>query len=260
MIQPDFDTFSDMARQGIRYVEMFFSPSLFVRRGLAVQEIARAVRAGLLRVPNIEIALVADLVRDYGPESEMLTLAQLNEVKELGVIGIGIGGSEHAFPPAPFEQLYEAARSMGFHTNAHAGEAAGADSIWDAVRRLRVERIGHGTRAWEDPGLVAFLAERRIPLEMCPVSNVRTQTVGSMAEHPIRQYFEAGLVVTVNTDDPKMFQTSLANEYRLLEQECCWTRQKICRLILFAVESSWLPVERKTALAEDIRKDPSWVS
>ena len=194
------------------------------------------------------------------PKSEMSTLAQLNEVKELGVVGIGIGGSEHAFPPAPFEPLFEAARSMGFHTNAHAGEAAGADSIWDAVRRLRVERIGHGTRAWEDRRLVAYLAEHRVPLEMCPVSNVRTQTVSSLAEHPIRRYFEAGLVVTVNTDDPKMFQTSLANEYRLLEQECGWTRQEICRLISSAIESSWLPVERKQVLAEEIRKDPSWVS
>jgi adenosine deaminase len=201
---------------------------------------------------------VADLVRDYGPESEMVTLAQLNEVRDLGVIGIGIGGSEHAFPPAPFEQLYEVARAMGFHTNAHAGEAAGAGSIWDAIRRLRVERIGHGTRAWEDPRLVAYLAERRIPLEMCPMSNVRTQTVRGLAEHPIRRYFEAGLVVPVNSDDPKMFQTSLADEYRLLEQECGWTKPEICELILFAIEASWLPVARKMALAERFQRDPSW--
>ncbi len=251
-------TAQDMAKQGIRYAEMFFSPSLFVRRGLAVQEVTSAIRAGLSRVSEIEIALVADLVRDYGPESELLILEQLSEVRGLGVVGIGIGGSEHAFPPAPFARLYEAARSLGFHTNAHAGEAAGADSIWDAVRRLGAERIGHGTRAWQDPELVAYLAEHRVPLEMCPVSNVRTHVVGSLREHPIRQYFKAGVVVTVNTDDPKMFQTRLADEYRLLEQECGWTRPEICRLIRFAIESSWLPDVRKTALAEEFRKDPAW--
>ena len=251
-------TARDMAEQGIRYAEVFFSPSLFVRRGLAVQEVARAVRAGLSQVLEIEIALVADLVRDYGPEAEMVTLAHLKEVKEHGIVGIGIGGSEHEYPPAPFKGLYEEARSIGFHTNAHAGEAAGAHSIWDAIRELGAERIGHGTRAWEDPELVEYLVDRRIPLEMCPISNVRTHVVGSLREHPIRRYFQAGMVVTVNTDDPKMFQTRLADEYRLLEQECGWTKAEICRLILSAIESSWLSDERKTSLAAEFRKDPAW--
>jgi adenosine deaminase len=147
---------------------------------------------------------------------------------------------------------------MGFHTSAHAGEAAGAHSIWDAIRELGAERIGHGTRAWEDPELVEYLVAHRIPLEMCPVSNVRTNVVRSLREHPLRQYFEAGLVVTVNTDDPKMFQTSLADEYRLLEQECGWTKPEICRVILYAIESSWLSDERKTSLAAEFRKTPVW--
>lgn len=251
-------TARDMAQQAIRYAEVFFSPSLFVRRGLAVQQVAQAVRAGLARVSEIEIALVADLVRDYGPESELLTLTQLKETTELGVIGIGIGGSEHDCPPAPFKRLYEEARSAGFHTTAHAGEAAGAQSIWDAVLELRAERIGHGTRAWEDPELVQYLVDRRIPLEMCPISNVRTNVVGSLREHPIRRYFDAGIVVTVNSDDPKMFQTSLADEYRLLEQECGWTRLEICRVILNAIESSWLSSERKASLTAEFRRDPAW--
>jgi adenosine deaminase len=251
-------TARDMAKQGIRYAEVFYSPSLFVRHGLAVQELSQAVRAGLSRVPEIGIALVADLVRDYGPESEMVTLAELKEVRELGIIGIGIGGSEHEYPPAPFRGLYEEARSIGFHTTAHAGEAAGAESIWDAIRELRVERIGHGTRAWEDATLVDYLAERRIPLEMCPNSNVRTNVVGSLREHPIRQYFNAGMIVTVNTDDPAMFQTRLADEYRLLEQECGWTRTEIRQLILAAIEASWLSDEAKTAFAVQFSQDPAW--
>ncbi len=251
-------TARDLAAQRIRYAEVFFSPSLFVRRGLAVQEVTRAVRAGLSRVPEIEIALIADLVRDYGAAAEMITLAQVQEVKGLGVVGIGIGGSEHAFPPAPFKRLYEKARAMGFHTNAHAGEAAGAQSIWDAIRDLKAERIGHGTSAWQDPELVEYLVAHRIPLEMCPLSNVRTNVVGSLREHPIRQYFDAGMVVTVNTDDPQMFQTSLAGEYRLLEQECGWTKPELCRLILTAIAASWLPDERKATLATAFRKDPVW--
>jgi len=251
-------TARDMAGQNIRYAEVFFSPSSFLRRGLEVQELTQAIRAGFSRVRGIEIGLVADLVRDYGPESETATLAKLREVKDLGVVAIGIGGSEHEFPPGPFRFLFDEARKMGFHTNAHAGEAEGAHSVWDAIRLLQVERIGHGTRSREDDELVRCLADRRIPLEMCPLSNVRTNVVGCLSEHPIRRFFDAGVVVTVNTDDPKMFQTSLAEEYRLLARECGFTKPEIRAMILSAVDSSWLPDERKATLAEEFRKDPAW--
>ena len=148
---------------------------------------------------------------------------------------------------------------MGFHTNAHAGEAAGAKSVWGAIRHLHVDRIGHGTRAYEDPELLDYLAKHEIPIELCPVSNVRTGVVSAIAEHPIRDYFKRGLIVSVNTDDPKMFGTALAEEYELLEKECGFTRQEICRLILLGVESSWLSKERKKSLATSFKKEPSWV-
>lgn len=247
-----------MAAQNIRYAEVFFSPSLFVRRGLAVQEVAGAVRAGLSRVRVIDIALIADLVRDYGAESEMVTLEELKEVKGEGVVGVGIGGSEHKYPPAPFSKLFTKAKAAGFHVNAHAGEAAGAQSIWDAVRDLGVERIGHGARACEDPRLVEYLIVHRIPLEMCPMSNVRTGVVRTLREHPIRRFFEAGMLVSVNTDDPKMFQTRLADEYRLLEQECGFSRSDIRQLILSAIRAAWLPEERKESLAAEFARDPAW--
>jgi adenosine deaminase len=259
----DFTYFSelvarDMAAQGIRYAEAFFSPAPFGERGLTVQGVATAMRAGLAKVPEIEIALISDMVRDDGPDVAMTALAALREVQDQGVIGIGIGGSEQAFPPEPFRPVFEAARAMGFHTTAHAGEAAGADSIWGAVRVLGAERIGHGTRAWEDPALVEYLVEHRIPLEMCPMSNVRTCVVPSLREHPIRRFFDAGVLVTANSDDPKMFQTSLSEEYRLLDEECGWTRDEIRRLILNAVEASWLSPERKAALAAELTNSPAW--
>lgn len=252
-------TAQDMADQNIRYAEMFFSPSLFTRQELEVQELTHAVRLGLTRIQDIEISLIADLVRDYGPESELITLKKLNEVKGKGVIGIGIGGSEHAFPPEPFKDLYAEARRLGFHVNAHAGEAAGPESIWPALKHLEVERIGHGTRAQEDPVLLDYLQEHRIPLELCPMSNVRTGVVGTLAEHPIREYYERGILLSVNTDDPKMFGTSLNREYELLEQECGFTKKELCRLIQLGIESSWLPAERKKLLRESLELDPAWI-
>ncbi len=248
----------ELAQQNILYAEMFFSPSLFSRKGLLIQQLTQAIRSGLSRVTETEVALIADMVRDYEPEAEITVLEKLAEVRDLGVIGIGIGGSEHEFPPGPFEKLYERARKMGFHTNAHAGEAAGAESIWEAIRCLEVERIGHGTRAREDPDLVEYLAEHKIPLEMCPGSNARTQVVSGLSEHPVREYFDRGLVVTINTDDPKMFQTSLAEEYLQLEQVFGFTKPEICELILTAIKSAWLPSERKAALVSEFREDPNW--
>ncbi|MGD9347381.1 MAG: adenosine deaminase [Candidatus Aminicenantes bacterium] len=252
-------TAREMAHQNIRYAEMFFSPSLFIRHGLEVQEIAHAVRKGLSRVPEIKISLVADLVRDYGPESEMTTLERLNEVKGEGIIGIGIGGSEHEFPLKPFESLYAEARRMGFRTTVHAGEIAGPESIWDAIRHLHAERIGHGTSAHKDIELLDYLGEHKIPLELCPVSNVRTGVIPNIAEHPIREYFERGMIISVNTDDPTMFGTTLEKEYELLVEECGFTKDEICELILLGIESSWLSEDQKKLLATSFGQESSWM-
>jgi len=167
----------DLAAQNIRYVEAFFSPGDFARHGLDPREITRAVRTGLDRVADrITVSLIADLIRDFGPEQGGFWLEQIAEVKDLGVIGIGIGGSEQTFPPEPYKDVYERARQLGFRTTAHAGEAAGAASIWGAVNVLGVDRIGHGTRAFEDPALLDRLAERRLPIEMCPLSSQRPRS------------------------------------------------------------------------------------
>jgi adenosine deaminase len=236
----------DLAAQNIVYAEMFYSPSLFKKhRGLSVQETTRAVDKGLRSVHGIEVRLICDLVRDYGPDYEMEILHELNEVKELGIIGIGIGGTEPDYPPGPFAGLFERARTFGFKTTAHAGEAASAESIWGAINSLKVNRIGHGTRAYEDEKLVDYLAEQQIPLEMCPISNVKTGSVKSMKEHPIRKYFDRGLLVTANTDDPKMFGNSLEQEYGLLESELGFTGDEIKKLISNGVQASWLDEDGK---------------
>jgi len=245
----------DLARQSVRYVEAFYSPSDFAYHGLSAQEITLSIRRGLDRVPDVEVALVADLVRNRGPVHGMRHLEEIAEVLDAGVIGIGIGGAEHDFPPEPFGPVYERARALGFRTTAHAGEAAGAESVWGAVRVLRAERIGHGTRAEEDPALIGCLAERQIPLEMCPLSNVRTGVVPSLAQHPIRRYVEAGLLITVNTDDPKMFGNCLAGEYAGLESVLGLARETVHEVILNGIRGSWLPDARKAEMLQAFAED-----
>jgi adenosine deaminase len=248
----------DLAAQNIRYAEVFFSPPDFARKGLKSQRITEAIRKGLDKAKEIEIALVADLVRDFGPEKAEVTLAEINEVKQLGVIGVGIGGSEQDFPPEAFESVFERARQLGFHTSAHAGEAAGAESIWGAICSLKADRIGHGTRAEEDESLLDFLAEHKIPIELCPISNVRTGVVGSYETHPVRRYFERGLVISINTDDPKMFGNSLAEEYLLLTEKQGFTQAEIKDLILGGVAMSWMPEGQRQHMMTAFRREPGW--
>jgi adenosine deaminase len=248
----------DLTSQNIRYVEAFFSPVDFACHGLETQKLAEAIRLGLNRVDDIQVNLVADLVRSTPLDSAERTLAELSEVKDLGIIGIGIGGPEKDYPPEPFADIYAQAREMGFKTSAHAGEAAGADSIWGAVRLLDVDRIGHGTRAYEDETLLNYLAEKRIPLEMCPISNVKTGVVHSIESHPIRRYYDLGIIVTVNSDDPKMFGNSLADEYKMLETKLGFSRSDILTVITNSIEASWLADDAKSELSSDFNHNPAW--
>lgn len=249
---------NDLAKQNIRYAEVFYTPSDFFRRGLSTQRLTEAIRSGLSRLPGIEIALIADACRDDGQQNAERILSEINEVRNLGVIGITIGGSEQDYPPEPFAAAYERARHLGFHTSAHAGEAAGPDSIWGAVKSLKVERIGHGTRAIEDSVLVKYLADNKIPLEVCPLSNVRTKVVESIEKHPVRYYFKAGIPLSINTDDPKMFGNSLAEEYRLLETKLGFSRDEIRGIILQGIQTSWLPAARKQKMIKTFRESPEW--
>ena len=259
----DFTFFSEafareLVSRNIRYTEAFFSPVDFSKMGLETGRLFQAVRRGLDRVPDVEVALIADLVRDYGPNRALTTLREISEARENGIIGIGIGGGEYNFPPELYVDVYNLAREMGFHTTAHAGEAAGADSVWGAINHLKAERIGHGVRSHEDEALLDHLAETQIPLEMCPHSNVCTQVVDSIEAHPIKDYFDRGIMVTVNTDDPSMFGNTLSSEYRLLHDTLGFSQDEVRQVILNGVRSTWLPDERKAEMVAEFTSDPAW--
>ena len=244
--------------QNIKYAEVFYSPSDFAFLGLNPQSITVAIRQGLARISGIKIVLVADLVRGSDPKMADQTLSAIYEVRDKDVVGVGLGGSEQKYPPEIFTKVFERARQLGFHTTVHAGEAAGAESVWSALRNLKPERIGHGTRAAEDPYLVDYLAIHQIPIEMCPLSNIKTGVVHSMSSHPIRQFFDHGLLVSVNTDDPLMFGNSLADEFRQLESHLGFNPLEIQTLIRNSIQSSWLPADQKKALEWKILSDQSW--
>lgn len=257
-----------LVEQNIRYAEVFYSPAEHTPdatelglpyKDLRVAEISQALRAGLDRVPGVTVALVPDLVRGLKPATMMRTLDEIEEVrKEAGIIGIGLGGAEQLFPPDPYEAVYEHARSLDLRTTAHAGEVKGPESIWGAINKLEVERIGHGTSARLDDALVDHLLEHQLCLEMCPLSNVRTASIEHIGAHPIREFFDKGLLVTVNTDDPEMFNNSLEEELETLMEVHDFTEVEICRLLDNAIEGSWLPVAEKQAMRDEFHADPAW--
>ncbi len=184
----------------------------------------------------------------------MHVVHQLSELKDKKIIGIGIGGSEHKYPPGPFKEVYEKAREYGFKTTAHAGEASGADSIWGAINQLKTDRIGHGTRAFEDDKLIEYLKENQIPLEMCPISNIRTGVVKNIKEHPVRDYYKKGLNVFVNTDDPKMFNNSMEEEYLMLMEECGFKSADIKKLTENGINSAWCENSKKQKLVNELNR------
>lgn len=244
-----------LASQNIIYAEVFFSPSDFWHHDLQTQEIAQAIRLGLSKVHEVEVSLIADLVRNNGAETAMVILNEVNEVKPLGIVGIGIGGAEHLYPPELFAKVFEKAKKLGFFTSAHAGEGDGPESVWGAIKHLRVDRIGHGVRAIEDNALVDYISEHQIPLEMCPISNLKTGIVESIAKHPIRTFFERAIPVTVNTDDPMMFGNSLVDEFAALVGELGFSKKDIMRLLLNAIDVAWLPQEKKLELSDHLSQN-----
>ena len=248
----------DLARQNILYAEMFFSPSRFADQGLTAGGLAEAIRRGLDRVPECETWLIPDLVRDHGPENAARTLAEVAELKAFGIVGIGMGGSEHVVPPEPFAPVYENARRLGFRTSVHAGEAAGAESVRGAAEILRVDRIGHATRAEEDPALIDLLAERQIALELCPLSNVATGSIKRIEDHPARRYMDRGLNISINTDDPGMFHNSMAEEYAVLMEVFGFSDDQVRRLALNALDAAWRPKVPGPSLRERFQAHPGW--
>ncbi|MCU0286876.1 MAG: adenosine deaminase [Acidobacteria bacterium] len=240
---------ADLKKQHVEYAELFYSPSRDSARHLDARKITAAIMAGFnLNREGIKLNLIADIVRDNGPAEAMKMVNELAEVKELGVVGIGIGGSEEKYPPGPFKDVFEKARGFGFKTTAHAGEESGGPSIWAVINELKVDRIGQAVKAKEDKSLIKYLKDKRIPLEMCPISNLRTRVIEKIEDHPIREFYDEGLIVTVNTDDPKMFDTSLVEEYRTLMTVFGFQLSDIKKLIQYAIDAAWCTEEEKKEL------------
>ena len=193
---------------------------------------------------GVSLLWIFDAVRQFGAEKAKDVTELAVRYKGRGVVGFGIGGDEAKAGPELFREVYAYAADNGLRLTAHAGESAGPDSVWGALN-LRAERIGHGLTASHDPELVEELSRRQIPVEICLSSNLRTGVCSAIAEHPVRRYFDQGIMVTLNSDDPAMFGTTLAGEYQLAQDAFGFTDEHLRELARNSFEASFLPAEKK---------------
>lgn len=252
-----FEVARDLARQNVRYAELTITPFSSTHRGIDERAFLAAIEDAR-KAAESEFGTVLRWCFDVPGEAglaaaeETLRLAVTDGLRPEGLVSFGLGGPEIGVPRPQFKPFFDQAIAAGLHSVPHAGETTGPQTIWDALRELRAERIGHGTSATQDPALLAHLAEHRIPLEVCPTSNIATRAVPDLDEHPIKEMVAAGVLVTVNSDDPPMFGTDLNTEYAIAARLLDLDAPGVAALARNAVEASFLDPAGKARIAAEI--------
>ncbi|MEA2693188.1 MAG: adenosine deaminase [Acidobacteriota bacterium] len=245
------ENLEDAVREGIDAIELRFSPYFMAERhGLDTFGLVEAACDALEEGRDLPVRakLIGIVSRHYGPEVGWIEVEAAIRGRERGVVALDLAGDEAHFPGELFVDHFRKAREAGLRTIAHAGEAAGAESVRQAVLGLGAERIGHGIRAIEDPAVLDLLAERGIPLEVCPTSNLHTSTVATYRDHPLPALLARGLAVTLNTDDPSISGIDLAHEYRVATEEIGLTEADLRRMQETALAAAFFSPEERAAL------------
>lgn len=238
--------------ENVLHAEIYVSVGVCLRRKQDFVAIFEGLERGRVRGERdfkVSVLWIFDAVRQFGTEAAKTVFELAANFRDRNVVGVGIGGDEQKAPAELFRDIYAYAVENGLRLTAHAGENAGPESIWGALN-LRAERIGHALTAAQDPELVEELATRQIPVEICLSSNLLTGCCQSLAAHPLREYFNDGLMLTINTDDPAMFSTSLNREYQLAQNAFGFTDEHLRELARNSFEASFLPAEKKIAFLD----------
>ncbi len=239
--------------QNIRYAEILMAPSIPARFGFDVGKILKATTAAAKKVADklsIEIRWIFDCVRQFGPQAAQETAELALEFRGQGVVGLGLAGDETAVDSREFEDVFAFARAHELYVHVHAGEIGGPQSVWDAIKILGANRIGHGIQAARDPVLMAYLKDHAIGLDICLTSNARTGAWGPISKNPFRLLYKRGVPVTLSTDDPGLFETTLVQEYAHAINHFELADSDLAHIALQSVRSSFLPHPERMKLMQ----------
>jgi len=239
-----------LKEENVLHAEVYVSVGVCLHRKQDFAAIFEGLERGRSRGARdfgVSLLWIFDATRHFGADEAQKVFELAVHYKDRHVVGVGIGGDELKAPPELFRGVYAYAEAHGLHLTAHAGETGPAESIWGALN-LHAERIGHGLSAAQDADLIEELAYRQIPVEICLTSNLRTGCCKAAAEHPVRNFFDQGMMITLNTDDPALFGTSLAREYHFAQQTFGFTDEHLRELARNSFEASFLPAEKKLEL------------
>ncbi len=249
----------NQANQNIRYSEVTYTAYTHYKfRNIAFEDQLSAInraRAWAAKEYGISMALIIDIPRTIAPEEGLLVADWVINAKDNGVIALGLGGPEVGYPAELHKDAFEKILDAGVTSIPHAGETVGAESIWSALNNLKAKRIGHGVRCLEDIKLVEYLKQTQIPLEVCPSSNVCLGVARNLAEHPLPKLLEAGLYITINSDDPPMFDTTLTDEYFRISDTFGFNRDELQNFVINAVKASLLSESDKQKMVLDFQKE-----
>lgn len=239
-----------------KYIEVRFAPRLHTNKGLTMQEVIESVLSGLQKGENrfgvISRGIVICL-RSHRPEDNIKVIEATIPYYNKGIVAVDLAGDEASFPPERHTSAFLLAKRHNIPITIHAGEAAGASSIRGAITQLGASRIGHGIRLREDMQLLEEVRQRNIPLEMCPISNIQTQSVPGWEQYPIQEYLKLGLHITINTDNLTVSNTNITKEYRVLSDHFGFTHKEMEKLVLNGAEAAFLSVEEKLRLKQSIQ-------
>jgi adenosine deaminase len=253
-----YELVEDGAADGVRYMEIRYSPILCTKRGMPLTEAVEAPLRGMHRAEKdfgVRTALIICGIRNMSPATSM-DLANLTVAfKGKGVVAFDLAGAEYNYPAKKHREAFYTVVNANVAATIHAGEAYGPESISQALHYCHADRIGHGTRLFEDPELERYVNDRRVPLEVCVTCNVQTHAVSSIEEHPVRRYFDLGIVVCLNTDNRLMSATTVTDEYWLAHTKLGFTRDEIERMIVYGFQSAFMPHQERMALVARAKQE-----
>jgi adenosine deaminase len=246
------DLFEQLAADRVIYAEIRYAPLLHLEQGLTAEEVVQSVDRAVeecIRGTGIEARVILCTLRHYTGEQSMQTARLVRQFRGSCVVAFDIAGDEAGYPLAPHKPAFDYAREQGLFVTAHAGEAAGAPSVWETLNDLRPSRIGHGIRSAEDPRLLTVLKERGIHLEVCPSSNVQTSVCHGLRDHPVDRLYRAGVSLGINTDARTITDTTLEREYGELRKCFGWAPGEFLKCNLEALRAAFIPEDLKQKLA-----------